>query len=150
MANARKRSAVSSVKQSGFELVPKRKPAGKLATVEDLAKVDFKPWKREKGMKKGELIPSDRQLVDCGVAARLAYAVMLMPRAGLIAMHAKAEHDHVDQMMANISSTAEWLKGVVYMLDTAYLRILASAAAHDKAGGKFKGVDDERRQSKAA
>jgi hypothetical protein len=146
--NTRPRSAVSSVVSSGFELVPKRKSRGKLATERDFAKVDFKPWTRDKGMGPTELIPKDQQLADCGVACRIAYAIMLMPRDELIATHGKADHKIVDKMMGSIKENAEWLKGVVRMLDLAYLRVLASASAYNQAGGKFPGVHDMRRKDR--
>jgi hypothetical protein len=32
-------------------------------------------------------------------------------------------------MMAHLAKTGEWLKGMAYMVEAAYLRVLASAAA---------------------
>ena len=43
-------SAVSSVQMTGLELVRKRKPRGKLATMRDYSKIDFKPWTRAPDM----------------------------------------------------------------------------------------------------
>jgi hypothetical protein len=138
-------SAVSKVKQSGFELVPKRKPRGNLATERDYAKIDWKPWKREKGMKKGELLPNAGSFERCYVPARFAFATMLMERKNLIEMHGKVDHGYVDKLMASFVETSEWLKGVVRMIDTAYMRTLASAAAFNQKGGKFPGVHDMRK-----
>jgi hypothetical protein len=59
----RKSSAVTAIQQSGFELVPKRKTRGKLATERDLAKLTWTPWKPEED---GKLQPSDL-LADHGV-----------------------------------------------------------------------------------
>ena len=141
MTNADKASVV----QSGFELVPKRKARGKIATERDFAKADWEPWKRADGMGPTELIPKDASLERCGVACRLAYAIMLMPRDELIAMHGKAEHKVINAMMGNLDETAEWLKGLVAMLDGAYARVLASACAYNVKGGKFPGVHDMRK-----
>jgi hypothetical protein len=44
-------------------------------------------------------------------------------------------------MMTSIAQASESLKWITHMVDTAYVRILASASAHLAAGGKFKGVD---------
>lgn len=76
------------------------------------------------------------------------YAIMLMPRDELIAMHGKVDHDHVDAMMADFAGTAESLKATVLMLDTAFLRIMASCAAAHKKGTKFPGVHDMRRKDR--
>jgi hypothetical protein len=71
---------------------------------------------------------------------------MLMPRYELIAMHGNVDHGHVDKMMGAMIFAAESLKGTVAMLETAYLRVLASASAYNQAGGKFPGVHDMRRK----
>jgi hypothetical protein len=125
------------VRHSGFELVAKRPRKGKLATEADIAKLDWKPWKQPRD---GKLIPSDLDFARCGVPARMAFAVMLRTRDDLIGSHSKVEHTIVDKMMANFAETAEWLKSIVAMIDLAYMRVLASAAAYNARGGKFKGV----------
>jgi hypothetical protein len=143
-----KHSAVLAVKRSGFELVPKRKTRGKLATERDFAKIDWKPWKPAKHVKRGELIPSNAVLTSCGPACRMAYAIMLMPRDELIAMHGRADHRDVDKMMGAMTFAAEGLKATIAMLENAYLRVLASASAHNVKGGKFPGVHDMRRKDR--
>ena len=55
--------------------------------------------------------------------------------------HAKVDHDSIDEMMTSIAKASESLKWITHMVDTAYVRILASASAYLAAGGKFKGVD---------
>jgi hypothetical protein len=148
----KKHSAVSAVKRSGFELVTTKesgKGNGKLATERDFAKIDWKPWKREKGMKRGGLLPSAGSFERCYVPARFAYATMLMERKDLIEMHGKVDHGYVDKLMANFVETSEWLKGVVRMIDVAYLRTLASGAAFNQKGGKFPGVHDMRKTKRA-
>ncbi len=148
-----KHSAVAAVKKSGFKLVPTKesgKGKGKLATERDYAKIDWKPWKREKGMRKGELLPNAGSFERCYVPARIAYATNLMDRKDLIDMHGKADHGHVDKVMGSLFETSEWLKGVVRMIDIAYIRTLASAAAFNQKGGKFPGVHDMRKTKRVA
>jgi len=140
--NTSHQSAISRVPRSGLELVPKRKPRGKLATQHDYAKIDWKPWKRNGN----ELIPSNADFERCGVPARMAYAVMTTSRDELIAGHGNVDHKHFDAMMTNFVETSEWLKSVAAMIEHAYLRILASACAYNLKGGKFKGVHDMRRK----
>src|SRR5687768_6008730 len=101
MSTNRNLSLVSEVKRTGLELVRKRKPRGKVATLNDYAKVDFKPWTRDPGMGEGELIPSDETLRSCGVPCRIAYAILLKTRAELIAMHGKVEIEQIDMMLAD-------------------------------------------------
>jgi hypothetical protein len=81
------KSAVSRVVKSGVDLVPTKKSRGKFGTMSDYAKIDFKPWKREPGMKEGGLIPSNELLTRLGVSCRLAYGIMMLTREKLIASH---------------------------------------------------------------
>jgi hypothetical protein len=140
-SKARPKSAVSRVPKSGFDLVPTRKTRVTPATISGIAKIDWKPWKRLPDMRPTELMPSCETTDNIGVGCRLAYGVMLMTRKRLIDMHGSVDHEHVDQMMAELCGTAEWLKATAYMVEVAYLRVLASSAAAYKQGVKFKGVD---------
>ncbi len=127
-ASPRNRSAVADARQSGLELISKTKVAKKdLATPEDIAKIDWKPWKRDKSLGKAGLFPGDKEMINCAVAARMSYAVMLMEKKALVAMHGKVEHQHVDTMMGQMMDSAEMLKGVAKMIEAAYLRVLAGA-----------------------
>jgi hypothetical protein len=146
---APKISAVSRVPKSGFDLVPTRKRRGKAAKFRDFAKIDWKPWRRTRDMKPIELKPS-REITDhIGVGCRLASGVMLRTRGRLVAIHGEIEHEHVDQMMAHLCETAEWLKATTHMVEAAYVRVLASAAAAHTQGVKFKGVDYKPARRKA-
>jgi hypothetical protein len=80
----------------------------------------------------------------------MAYAIMLLTREDLIASHGKLDQAIVDKMMAELTDAAEHLKGIAHMVETAYIRTLASAAAAYKQGVKFKGVDDKPARRKAA
>lgn len=142
-----RKSAVASARQSGLQLVPKEKLAKKdLATPEGIADIDWKPWKRDKSLGKTGLFPSDKEMINCAVAARMSYAVMLMEKKDLVAMHGKVEHKHVDTMMGQMMDSAEMLKAVAQMVETAYLRILASASFKAlRTRQKFKGVGRVRR-----
>jgi hypothetical protein len=144
------KSAITRVVKSGLDLVPSKKFRGKRATMSDYARIDFKPWKREPDMGKTELFPSDEALTSLGVSGRIAYAIMLKSREDLIASHGKLDHAVVDQMMANLSDATERLKEIAHMVEAAYIRMLASAAAASKQGLKFKGVDDKPARRKAA
>jgi uncharacterized protein YunC (DUF1805 family) len=135
-----KKSAVSKVKKSGFDLVPTRKSRSKPATLRDYAKIDFKPWTRGPGMRKGELIPAPEVMANHGVTCRMAYAVMLMTRKDLIAMHGKLDHEKVDQMMGGFAETLEALKSIAHMVEAAYVRVVATASAAHLQNG-IKGVD---------
>ena len=99
-------------------------------------------------MRPGELIPSDETLTACAVPSRMAYAVMLQTKEELIKMHGTVDHEHVDQMMAQLTQSAETLKGITCMLETAYLRLLASASAHLVRKGKFV-IDGKLQRARA-
>jgi hypothetical protein len=122
---------------------------GKPATLDDYAKIDFKPWKNSPGMRKGELFPSNEFLANLGVSCRLAYAIMLRNRDELIASYGMVEERHADELMRNLFDTSEQLKAVREMVRSAYHRMLASGAAAHKQGVKFKGVDDKPARRKA-
>jgi hypothetical protein len=70
---------VSSAKHSGLELVRRQPRKAKLATNSDCAKLDFKPWKRERRF---EQVLSGKQAQS--LSARVAYATMLQSRKKLI------------------------------------------------------------------
>ena len=144
-----KKSAVSLVEMSGLDLVPTRKSRGKPATMRDYAKIDFSPWTREPGMKKNELFPSDEKVNRLAVSCRIAYATMLKSREDLIAMHGKANHGLIDEFVANLVDTAERLKVLTEMVEGAFARVLASAAAAYTQGIKFKGVNDKPARRKS-
>ena len=144
-----KKSAISLVEMSGLDLVPTRKRHGKPATMRDYATIDFSPWTREPGMKKNELLPSDETVNRLAVSCRIAYATMLKSREDLIAMHGKANHELVDELMADLADTAERLKELAEMVEGAYARVLASAAAAHTQGIKFKGVNDKPARRKS-
>jgi hypothetical protein len=132
-------SAISKIQRSGFELVKRRKTRGKLATMRDYAKADFKPLKPDKDMKPGELIPADKILLGCGVPARMAYAILLKTKDAVIAMYDRADIKIIDTLMVSMAEAAETLKVTVHVLDTAYLRVLAAAAAREVAKDKARG-----------
>lgn len=132
-----RKSRVSTVKDSGYELVRRSKPTGKLATMRDYAKIDWKPWVREPGMGPTELVPSADVMQSLGVTGRLAYSIMLRTRDELIDMHTKVDHDTVDALMTDLADGLEILKGIAAMIDGAYMRTLAAACALQVRGGKF-------------
>jgi hypothetical protein len=144
-----KPSAVSRVQKSGFDLVPSRKRRCKSAKLRDFAKIDWKPWRRTPDMRPTELMPSRETTDHIGVGCRVAYGIMLRTRAQLVAMHGEVEHEHVDEIMGHLAETEEWLKATAHMVEVAYLRVLASAAAAHIQGIKFKRVDYKPARRKA-
>jgi hypothetical protein len=136
-------SAVSRVKLSGFDLVPTRKRPGKRATIRDLSKIDFKPWKRERGMGKTELFPASGLVDKHAVTCRMAYALMLQSRSDLIAMHEKIAHEGIDELMGELAATEEFLKSAAHMVKSAYMRVLVSASVAVVQNRPFKGVNDK-------
>jgi hypothetical protein len=144
-----KRSAVSAVPKSGFDIVRSRIPRGKLATMRDYAKIDWKPWRRTPDMGPTDLIPSRETTDKIGLDCRIAYGLLLRTRKQLIAMHGDMEHEHLDVMMGCLHGTAEWLKATAYMVEIAYVRVLASASAAYVQGIKFKGIDNKPARGKA-
>jgi hypothetical protein len=144
-----KSSAVSHIQKSGLDLVPVRKGSGKVATMRNYAKIDFKPWKRDPSMKKGEMIPSHDVISNHGVTCRIAYGFMLMTRDEMIDMHRTIDHDKVDEIMAHLADTGEFLKATAFMVEMAYLRVLASASAARIRRRPFKGVNDKPARRKA-
>jgi hypothetical protein len=146
---AKTQSAVSQIEKSGLELVPIRKNRGKLATMRDYAKIDFEPWTRRPGMKQGEMIPSHDVISNHGVTCRIAYGLMLLTRDEMIDMHSNLEHDMVDETMARLMDTGEFLKATAQMVETAYVRVLASASAARVRRRPFKGVNDKPARRKA-
>jgi hypothetical protein len=145
----RKVSAVTHVKKSGFDLVPARKSRGKPATMRDYAKIDFKPWTRDPGMREGEMFPSHEEISNHGVTCRIAYGLMLMTRDKMIDMHSTLDHDMVDEIMGNLAATGEFLKANAQMVEIAYQRVLASASAARIRRRPFKGVNDKPARGKA-
>ena len=84
-------------------------PKDEIATHEEYAKIKFRAWKKtETAMNALGAGWNDR-----GIAARLAYATMLMSRKKMIEFHAETDHEQVDQLLASFLETAEFLKHVV-------------------------------------
>lgn len=143
LSRAKERSAVSEVQMSGLDLVARRKPKGKSATLRDFAKIDWTPLERTETPG-----PSAECMSHLGFYSRAAGALMQMTKTDLIEMHTKLEHEAIDALMAGLLDTTERMKALAKIADCAYLRVLASAAAHNLAGGKFKGVHDMRRKKR--
>lgn len=140
-------SAIGRVAKSGLDIVPAKKNRGGRATIDGYAKINFKPWKRDRDMGKDELFPPDEFLTSLGVWCRTAYAIMLRSRSELIAGYREiGDFRRIDEAMTGLSDTAERLKLVANMVETAYHRMLASGAAAVQ-GVKFKSVDDKPARS---
>jgi hypothetical protein len=123
---AKRKSALVGIKRSGLDLVPSTKtPKDELATQDQCAKVKFRAWKKtETAMNALGAGWHDR-----GIAARFAYATMCMSRKQMIELHAETDHEQVDQLLASFLETAEFLKYVVRMMESAQLRLIATGCA---------------------
>jgi hypothetical protein len=56
-----------------------------------------------------------------------------MSKKQMTEFHANVDHEQVDQLLASLLDTAEFLKNVVQMIETAQIRLIATAcAAFDK------------------
>jgi hypothetical protein len=117
-------SAMASVKSSGLRLVDGDKSTGKPATHEQLAAMEFEPWA---GKSEGTESLTGENWMQHRISVVFAHATMFMSKRDLINLHRDVDPDHVDQLMANIFETAEWLKAVAFMMEGAQARLIASA-----------------------
>ena len=116
-------SAIASVKSSGLRLV-EGKSKGKSATHEQCAAMKFEPWA---GKSEGTEALTGENWMQHRISVVFAHATMFMSKRDLINLHRDVDPDHVDQLMANIFETAEWLKAVASMMEGAQARVIASA-----------------------
>jgi hypothetical protein len=117
---------VIDIGRTRLDVVPRRKGRGKVATAVDLSKLTWDPWTREPG----EMVPKDQTMRECGLSGRMAYGVMLMTRAELIAAVHKDPNLFLD-MEEDLAEAAQTLMEIASMLDTAHMRILAAAASEE-------------------
>lgn len=97
-----------------------------MATEEQCARMEFKPWKKydyDLEVFGGE------NWHNHGVYVRLAYALKLMSRDEMIEFHRDTDGDQVDLLFANLFDTAEFLKYVAAMAESALGRMMASGCA---------------------
>lgn len=120
-------SAIDSVESSGLRLIDVGDDfAGEPATHEQLAAMEFVPWA---GKPEGTEALTGDSWMQHRISVVFAHATMFRSKRDLINLHRDADPDSVDQLMANIVETAEWLKAVVSMMEGAQLRLLAAACA---------------------
>ena len=123
---AKRQSALVGLRDSGLDLVARKKtPREKRATQKDYAKIKFRALKRDERVMRA----LGEGWHQHGISARIAYASMIMSREKWIEFHAEMDHDHVDQMLAGLIDTAEFLKSVVQMIDCAQTRLVATGCA---------------------
>jgi hypothetical protein len=116
-------SAIASVERCGLRLVA-GKSKGKPATHEQLAAMEFEPWA---GKSEGTEALTGENWIERRISVIFAHATMFMSKRDLINLHRDVDPDHVDQLMANILQTAEWLRAVAFMMEGAQARLIASA-----------------------
>jgi hypothetical protein len=114
-------SAIASVKSSGLRLEGKSK--GKPASHEQVSAMEFEPWA---GKSEGTEALTGENWMQHRISVIFAHAIMFMSKRDLINLHRDVDPDHVDQLMANIFETAEWLKAVAFMMEGAQARLIAS------------------------
>jgi hypothetical protein len=119
-------SAIESVKSSGLRLVDRETTIGEPATHDQLAAMEFEAWE---GKSEGTEALTGENWMQHRVAVIFAHAAMFMSKRDLINLHRDVDPDHVDQLMANILETAEWLKAVAYMMEGAQGRLIAAMCA---------------------
>src|SRR5450631_2708190 len=119
-------SAMARVESSGLRLVDRDTSIGEPATHEQLAAMEFEPWA---GKSEGTEALTGENWLEHRVSVIFAHATMFMSKRDLINLHRDVDPDHVDQLMANILETAEWLKVVASMMEGAQVRLFASACA---------------------
>lgn len=123
---AKRKSALVGIKRSGLELVRSTKtPKDEIATQEQCAKMKFRALRRSESVMNALCAGWH----DRGIAARFAYAVMLMSQKKMIEFHAETDHEQVDQLFASFLDTAEFLKSVIQMMESAQVRFIASGCA---------------------
>jgi len=123
---AKRKSALVGIKRSGLDLVPSTKtPKDEFATQDQYAKIKFRAWKKTKTA----MNALGAGWHDRGITARFAYATMLMSRKKMVEFHAETDHEQVDQLLASFIDTAEFLKYVVRMMESAQTRLVATGCA---------------------
>jgi hypothetical protein len=122
---------ISTIQDSGYELVAKRKQKAKLATARDYRNLDCEPWKRSPTLEPGKLLPRRIDWDQTGITARMAYAAMLQTRAQLIASIQHTDADATNELLFRLADTKERLLGIAAMTGSALIRVLA-AAHHER------------------
>jgi hypothetical protein len=120
-------SAVASIKKSGLRLVDDDDmPMDKPATHEQCSAMEFEPWA---GKSEGTEALTGDNWMQHRVAVIFAHATMFMSKRRLIEMHRDTDPDHVDQLMASIFETAEFLKSIAAMMESAQTRLIVAGCA---------------------
>ncbi len=99
-----------------------RRQKHKVASTRSWAKLDWKPWEPTAD----GLLPSDGAIHELGVAARIAYAVMLKSVDDLINMHKTAQAETIDAMFDNFLQDEKSLRQIADMIKDAHMRLLSA------------------------
>jgi hypothetical protein len=119
-------SALACVKKSGLRLVDADDmPMGESPTHEQCAAMEFEPWP---GKSEDIDVLSGDNWMEHRVAVIFAHASMFMSKRRLMEVHRDAA-DEIDQLMASILETAEWLKGIAAMMEAAQARLIVAGCA---------------------
>ncbi len=99
--------------------------SGKPATLEQLAAMDFEPWRHAEGDWEP---PSNKEWNGMLITIRLAYATMFRSKAQLIDMVVKEEEAAMDMAEA-VFNVADFCKGLSALMDAAETRLMVACAA---------------------
>src|SRR4051812_31203089 len=96
-----KRYAIDKVKMSGLDLVQARKARGPLASVRDIAKLDWEPW--EHSPTPG---PNADTMNYLGFYSRVASGIMARTKTQLVDSQDKLKEKGIDKLVAGLMDTA--------------------------------------------
>jgi len=120
-----KRYEIDKVQMSGLALAQKRKAHGRLASVRDFAKADWEPWEHDPTPG-----PSAEKMNSLGFYCRTAAAIMARTKTQLVESQDSMNVEETDKLAAGLMDTAETLKAMASVTETAYLRLMCATAAH--------------------
>jgi hypothetical protein len=106
---------------------PRLRGGAHLARLRRYAKLDWDPWSQDAPT--DQLFPSDESMCAAAEASRTAYSIMHLTKDQLIKIHCQEAFDGFEETLANLTTTAQMLKAVVQMIESARGRMIASACA---------------------
>ena len=131
-ATLKKLIAASGVPLGDFELKPRSEQTQPkdIVTACELAAMDFTPWKMDHPP--GQPGPSAKTMHHLGVSARTAAALVERSKSELISLWRDTPNDEAEalfEMMDSLQESAEIIKSLAAMVQTAHLRLLVAAHA---------------------
>jgi hypothetical protein len=115
------------IQLSDFELVPRRKRRGKVASARQFANMDLTRWKMDHPP--GCPGPSKQTMENLGRASRFAAAFLEMEKKDLVDLFVGCEHEMLD-VAASLLEAAERMKDQAHALEVAHMRLVVAASVH--------------------